>query len=124
MSQSSQLLTAIPERRPVIQTSFKSSSAAYPLLHIDALTKAIAASPNGQADPILYVPTDLGASACFHVEVGPGLRMLCPVTGDSTSSVCYSVTTRLTLDHCLCLQSSHFMCLSLCSSSVILSGTT
>lgn len=71
------------DRRPVIQTNFKTTSPAYPLLHIDAFNNALSESSDGQIDPVLYVSGHNGPSACCHMECG-GLRLLCPVSGDGT----------------------------------------
>lgn len=68
--------------RPIIQTNFKTTSTAYPILHIDAFNNALSDSVNGQLDPVIYVSTLEGPSACCHVECGDGLRLLCPVSGD------------------------------------------
>lgn len=71
-------------RRPIIQSGFRSSSPAYPLLHIEALNSAIVKSVRpGDVDPVLYVSSlELEApSACCHVQRGD-LRFLCPVSGD------------------------------------------
>ncbi|KAF5357655.1 hypothetical protein D9758_007443 [Tetrapyrgos nigripes] len=73
--------------RPIIQSGFRSSSTAYPLLHIDTVNKALqkAASPK-EIDPVLYIAPyntadDPKPSACCHVECGD-IRMLCPISGD------------------------------------------
>ncbi|THH12323.1 hypothetical protein EW145_g84 [Phellinidium pouzarii] len=76
------LIILEPNGRPIIQTNFKTTSAAYPLLHIDAFNNALAKSTNGQIDPVLYVSAHHGPSACCHIECGGGLRLLCPVSGD------------------------------------------
>ncbi|PAV21129.1 clathrin adaptor mu subunit [Pyrrhoderma noxium] len=76
------LIILEPSGRPIIQTNFKSTSTAYPILHIDAFNNALSDSVNGQPDPVLYVSTLEGPSACCHVECGDGLRLLCPVSGD------------------------------------------
>ncbi|EJD01288.1 clathrin adaptor, mu subunit [Fomitiporia mediterranea MF3/22] len=68
--------------RPIIQTNFKSTSPAYPLLHIEAFNNAIADSERSQIDPVLYVHSDQGPSVCCHTECGIGLTLLCPVRGD------------------------------------------
>lgn len=69
-------------RRPIIQTNVKSTSPAYPLLHIEAVNNALTESETGQIDPVLYILTDQGPSVCCHMECGGGLRLLCPVSGD------------------------------------------
>jgi AP-3 complex subunit mu len=71
--------------RPIIQSGFRSTSPAYPLLHIDAFNNALAKAPRpGDIDPVLYVPPYNIAdapSACCHVACGD-MRFLCPVSGD------------------------------------------
>ncbi|THU78790.1 clathrin adaptor mu subunit [Dendrothele bispora CBS 962.96] len=79
--------------RPIIQSGFRSSTTAYPLLHIDAVNNAIqkAASPK-EVDPVLYVTpynTVDKPSACCHVESGD-IRMLCPVSGDVDPLVAFA----------------------------------
>jgi AP-3 complex subunit mu len=79
----------IPLRsRPIIQSGFRSSTAAYPLLHIDAFNNALAKSQRAEdVDPILVVPpinAGEGPSACCHV-LHEGIRFLCPISGDGTS---------------------------------------
>lgn len=69
------------QSHPIVQTNFKTTSPAYPLLHIDAFNNAVAGSPDGRVDPVIYVPAHQGPSACCHVECG-GLRLLCPVSDD------------------------------------------
>jgi hypothetical protein len=73
--------------RPIIQSGFRSSSPAYPLLHIDALNNALAKSTRvGDVDPVIYVPTYDGRdalfpSACCHILYGD-IRIVCPVSGE------------------------------------------
>jgi AP-3 complex subunit mu len=71
--------------RPIIQSGFRSSSPAYPLLHIDTFNDALAKTSNPEdIDPVLYSSQfDIsdGSSACCHMECG-GLRFLCPISGD------------------------------------------
>ena len=68
--------------RPIIQSGFRASPPAYPLLHIDAFTTALAKAPRtSDIDPILYVPTPEAPSACCHVHRGD-VRILCPISGD------------------------------------------
>ncbi|KIK65713.1 hypothetical protein GYMLUDRAFT_39214 [Collybiopsis luxurians FD-317 M1] len=71
--------------RPIIQSGFRSSTPAYPLLHIDAVNDALQkAEHSTDIDPVIYVATYNalnGSSACCHVEVGD-MRILCPVSGD------------------------------------------
>lgn len=72
----------------MIQSGFRSTPMAYPLMHIDALNDALGKSILGAVvDPVLYVPAvglDQGPSACCHMERG-GLRFMCPVSGDCVS---------------------------------------
>ncbi|KAI0685995.1 clathrin adaptor mu subunit [Cytidiella melzeri] len=68
----------------IIQSGFRSSNPAYPLLHIHALKTALnKATQPADVDPVLYVPTlqHETPSACCHVKHGE-LRFLCPVSGD------------------------------------------
>ncbi|KAF7984537.1 hypothetical protein HWV62_13719 [Athelia sp. TMB] len=68
--------------RPIIQSGFRASPPAYPLLHIDAFTTALAKAPRASdIDPVLYVPTPEAPSACCHVHRGD-VRILCPISGD------------------------------------------
>ncbi|KAJ7499346.1 Mu homology domain-containing protein [Mycena latifolia] len=71
--------------RPIIQSGFRSTSPAYPLLHVDAFNNATPKSNrSGDIDPVIYVPPYNVAdspSACCHVECGD-MRILCPVSGD------------------------------------------
>lgn len=72
-------------RRAIIQSGFRSSNPAYPLLHIDALNSAFAkATRPADVDPVLYVSSlqHEMPCACCHVKHGD-LRFLCPVSGDS-----------------------------------------
>ncbi|KAJ7367872.1 Mu homology domain-containing protein [Mycena albidolilacea] len=71
--------------RPIIQSGFRSTAPAYPLLHVDAFNNAVPKSHrSGDIDPVIYVPpfnvSDF-PSACCHVECGD-MRILCPVSGD------------------------------------------
>ncbi|KAF7354942.1 MHD domain-containing protein [Mycena sanguinolenta] len=67
--------------RPIIQSGFRSTSTAYPLLHVDAFNNALPkAQRSGDIDPVIYVPPfNVGdfPSACCHVECGD-MRILCP----------------------------------------------
>ncbi|KAI0346996.1 clathrin adaptor mu subunit [Trametopsis cervina] len=69
---------------PIVQSGFRSSNPAYPLLHIDAVKTALSkASRPADVDPVLYVPSlqhDM-PSACCHLNHGD-LRLLCPVSGN------------------------------------------
>ncbi|KZT26916.1 clathrin adaptor mu subunit [Neolentinus lepideus HHB14362 ss-1] len=70
--------------RPIVQTSFQSTSPAYPLIHIDAYNNALTkVSRPEDVDPVLYVAgiSNDKPSACCHVGCGD-LRLLCPVSGD------------------------------------------
>ncbi|KAJ7265853.1 Mu homology domain-containing protein [Mycena haematopus] len=71
--------------RPIIQSGFRSTSTAYPLLHVDAFNNTLPkAQRSGDIDPVIYVPPFNVAdfpSACCHVECGD-MRILCPVSGD------------------------------------------
>lgn len=84
--------TRLSPRRPIIQSGFRSSSPAYPLLHIDALNNALAKSPRpNDVDPVIYVPTydgrdSLLPSACCHIVCGD-IRIVCPVSGDREYSL-------------------------------------
>jgi hypothetical protein len=78
-----------PRRRPIIQSGFRSTNAAYPLLHIDTLNNALSSSTRkDDVDPVLYVPgysSDGKQSACCHVKCGD-VRILAPISGDGTCS--------------------------------------
>ncbi|KAE9403794.1 clathrin adaptor mu subunit [Gymnopus androsaceus JB14] len=71
--------------RPIIQSGFRFSTTAYPLLHIDAVNNALQkAERSTDVDPVIYVApynTANVPSACCHVQVGD-MRFLCPVSGD------------------------------------------
>ncbi|KAJ6627399.1 Mu homology domain-containing protein [Mycena sp. CBHHK59/15] len=71
--------------RPIIQSGFRSTSPAYPLVHIDAYNNAVPKSHRpGDIEPVIYVPPYNVAdspSACCHVECAD-MRFLCPVSGD------------------------------------------
>ncbi|TFK74438.1 clathrin adaptor, mu subunit [Pluteus cervinus] len=71
--------------RPIIQSGFRASPSAYPLLHIDAYNNAAAkAARPGDVDPVLYVQAyniSDGPSACCHIACGD-MRLLCPISGD------------------------------------------
>ena len=76
-----------PRRRPIIQSGFRSTNAAYPLLHIDTLNNALSSSARrDDVDPVLHVPgysSDGKQSACCHVKCGD-VRILAPISGDGT----------------------------------------
>ncbi|TFK43309.1 Mu homology domain-containing protein [Crucibulum laeve] len=71
--------------RPIIQSGFRSTSTAYPLLHVDAFNSALSKASRPQdIDPVIYVPAYNNVespSACCHVSCGD-IRFLCPVSGD------------------------------------------
>ncbi|KAH8105513.1 clathrin adaptor mu subunit [Cristinia sonorae] len=77
------LIILDPFGHPIIQSGFRSSPPAYPLLHIDAFNAALEKSARGSIDPVLFVHSlEYDASSvCCHVKHGD-LRFLCPVTGD------------------------------------------
>ncbi|KAF9569449.1 clathrin adaptor, mu subunit [Agrocybe pediades] len=71
--------------RSIIQSGFRSTSTAYPLLHIDAVNNALSKAPRpGDVDPVIYVNSygiEDAPSACCHVQVAD-MRFLCPISGD------------------------------------------
>ncbi|KAF9482003.1 clathrin adaptor mu subunit [Pholiota conissans] len=71
--------------RPIIQSGFRSTSTAYPLLHIDAVNNAVAkARRPGDVDPVVYVSaynTGDTSSACCHIQCAD-MRILCPISGN------------------------------------------
>ncbi|KAF8631235.1 hypothetical protein AX15_002564 [Amanita polypyramis BW_CC] len=79
--------------RPIIQSGFRSTSSAYPLLHIDALNHALTKAPRpSDVDPVLYVQSynSTGfSSACCHVHCND-IRLLCPISGDVDPLVAFS----------------------------------
>ncbi|KAK2466394.1 hypothetical protein APHAL10511_002036 [Amanita phalloides] len=76
--------------RPIIQSGFRLTSSAYPLLHIDALNTALARSPRPEdVDPVIYVHSHNSPSACCHVRCSD-IRFLCPVSGDVDPLVAFS----------------------------------
>jgi AP-3 complex subunit mu len=80
-------LSSPTHRRPVIQSGFRSTYAAYPLIHVDAVNDAVAKAPKAQdVDPIIYVPSlTIGEppSACCHVLCND-TRLLCVISGNGT----------------------------------------
>lgn len=76
-----------PLRRPILQSGFRSTNAAYPLLHIDTLNNALSSSARrDDVDPVLHVQgysSDGKQSACCHVKCGD-VRILAPISGDGT----------------------------------------
>ena len=81
-------------RRPIIQSGFRSTNAAYPLLYINTLNNALSSSTRkDDVDPVLHVPgysSDGKQSACCHVKCGD-VRILAPISGDG---VCPSLSSR------------------------------
>jgi len=71
--------------RPVIQSGFRSTSSAYPLIHIDAYNSALSkVSRPDDVDPVIYVSSYNIAespSACCHVQCAD-MRFLCPISGN------------------------------------------
>ncbi|KJA24614.1 hypothetical protein HYPSUDRAFT_38679 [Hypholoma sublateritium FD-334 SS-4] len=71
--------------RSIIQSGFRSTSPAYPLLHIEAVNNAVAkATQPGDVDPVVYVSAySIGdtPSACCHVQC-TDVRILCPISGN------------------------------------------
>ena len=82
-------LAQVPKhhRRPILQSGFRSTNTAYPLLHIDALNNALSSSARKEdVDPVLHIPGysyDGKQSACCHVKCGD-VRILAPISGDGT----------------------------------------
>ncbi|KAH7916717.1 clathrin adaptor mu subunit [Hygrophoropsis aurantiaca] len=81
--------------RPIIQSGYTAYPPAYPLLHIDTLNNALAkVQREGDIDPVLYVSPGIGdslaGSACCHIEVGGGLRMIASVSGDADPLIAFS----------------------------------
>jgi hypothetical protein len=78
-----------PRRRPIIQSGFRSTNAACPLLHIDTLNTALPSSARkDDVDPVLHAPgysSDGKQSARCHVKCGD-VRILAPISGDGTCS--------------------------------------
>ncbi|KAJ3503398.1 hypothetical protein NLJ89_g8452 [Agrocybe chaxingu] len=71
--------------RPIIQSGFRSTSPAYPLLHIEAVNDALSKAAHlGDVDPVVYVPAyTIGdaPTACCHVQHAD-IRILCPISGN------------------------------------------
>ncbi|KAI0296057.1 Mu homology domain-containing protein [Multifurca ochricompacta] len=68
--------------RPIVQTSFRSFSTAYPLLHIDAYNAALAKAERPEdIDPVLFVPLPDAPTACCHLQ-HLSLIFLCPISGN------------------------------------------
>ncbi|KAF6762910.1 mu-adaptin 3 [Ephemerocybe angulata] len=71
--------------RSIIQSGFRSTTPAYPLLQIDAVNTALAAASRPtDVDPVIQVQHPSNSdipSACCHVVCGD-LRILCPISGN------------------------------------------
>uniref|UniRef100_A0A8H7Y1W4 MHD domain-containing protein n=1 Tax=Psilocybe cubensis TaxID=181762 RepID=A0A8H7Y1W4_PSICU len=71
--------------RPIIQSGFRSTTPAYPLLHIDAVNNAISKAPRPEdVDPVVHVSAyniDDSPGACCHVQCAD-MRILCPISGN------------------------------------------
>ena len=74
------------QSHPVIQSGFRSTSPAYPLIHIDAYNTALSkVSRPDDIDPVIHVPSyNNTPSACCHVQCSD-MRFLCPISGNGTS---------------------------------------
>ncbi|KAH9165427.1 clathrin adaptor mu subunit [Lactarius sanguifluus] len=68
--------------RPIVQTSFRSFPPAYPLLHINAYSTAVAKAVRPEdVDPVLLVTLPDEPTACCHLQ-HRSLTFLCPISGD------------------------------------------
>ncbi|KAI9456976.1 clathrin adaptor mu subunit [Lactarius psammicola] len=68
--------------RPIVQTSFRSFPPAYPLLHINAYSNALAKAVRPEdVDPVLLVTLPDAPTACCHLQ-HRSLTFLCPISGD------------------------------------------
>jgi AP-3 complex subunit mu len=68
--------------RPIVQSSFRSFPPAYPLLHINAYTNALAKALRPEdVDPVLLVTLPDAPTACCHFQ-HRSLTFLCPISGD------------------------------------------
>jgi AP-3 complex subunit mu len=84
------LIILDPAGRPIIQSSYTTFPAAYPLLHIEALNNALAkASREGSVDPVVYVEELSCSTACCHVEVG-GMRFVATISGDADPLIAFA----------------------------------
>ncbi|KAG0699840.1 clathrin adaptor mu subunit [Suillus ampliporus] len=84
------LIILDPAGRPIIQSSYTTYPAAYPLLHIEALNNALAKAPReGSVDPVIYVGELSCSSACCHVEVG-GMRFVATISGDADPLIAFA----------------------------------
>ncbi|KAF8313048.1 clathrin adaptor mu subunit [Clavulina sp. PMI_390] len=85
------LIIVDESRKPIVQTSFHGTPAAYPLLHLDAFNNALekarlsSTSYPKKIDSVLPVnipaSPDRSSSVCCHVERA-GIYFLCPVSAD------------------------------------------
>ncbi|CAA7259490.1 unnamed protein product [Cyclocybe aegerita] len=71
--------------RPIIQSGFRSTSPAYPLIHVEAVNDALSKAAHlGDVDPVVYVPAYTisdAPTACCHV-LHADIRILCPISGN------------------------------------------
>ena len=75
--------------RPIVQSSFRSFPPAYPLLHINAYSNAIAKAHRLEdVDPVLLVSLPDAPTACCHLQ-HLSLTFLCPISEDSECLVSY-----------------------------------
>ena len=75
--------------RPIVQSSFRSFPPAYPLLHINAYSNAIAkALRREDVDPVLLVALPDAPTACCHLQ-HLSLTFLCPISEDSECLASY-----------------------------------
>ncbi|KAH9482902.1 AP-3 complex subunit mu-1 [Psilocybe cubensis] len=78
--------------RPIIQSGFRSTTPAYPLLHIDAVNNAISKAPRPEdVDPVVHVSAyniDDSPGACCHVQCAD-MRILCPISGNGKTLMSY-----------------------------------
>src|ERR1700761_8936476 len=83
--------------RPILQSSFRSFPPAYPLLHINAYTNALAKALRPEdVDPVLLVTLPDAPTACCHVQ-HRSLTFLCPISGDRECCVLYVLYDELTI---------------------------
>lgn len=75
--------------RPIVQSSFRSFPPAYPLLHINAYSNAVAKAHRLEdVDPVLLVSLPDAPTACCHLQ-HLSLTFLCPISEDSECLVSY-----------------------------------
>ncbi|KAH9011853.1 hypothetical protein EDB85DRAFT_1900748 [Lactarius pseudohatsudake] len=68
--------------KPIVQTSFRSFPPAYPLLHINAYSSAVAKAIRPEdVNPVLLVTLPDEPTACCHLQ-HRSLTFLCPISGD------------------------------------------